>query len=140
MGKGPPPAWSRRDCRFDHLVQAAIAKGYGTELVYGGIENLERAHDIRRGIYRCARHRGISADAGPADRLAGPGEMGIRKTGRTYALHFRVWDKRTARRSHLARNGTDRSVWPYNPRRAATSSERASWANRDETGKPVVHG
>jgi hypothetical protein len=125
---------------MDHLVQAAVAKGYGVELVYGGIETLERAHDIRRGIYRCAKHRQISADAGPAGRLVSDGEMGVRKErGGTYALHYRVHDKRSARKAHLARNGADRSRWAYDPRRRATDDERASWANRDDTGRAVVH-
>jgi hypothetical protein len=136
--KGPPPAWSRRDCSFDHLVQAAMAKGNGTELVYGGIETPERAHEIRRGIYRCAKHRGMTADAGPSGRLAEDGQMGVYKTGSTYALHYRVWDKRSGRKAHLARRGTDRSAWPYDPRRPATSDERETWAARDETGRVVA--
>jgi hypothetical protein len=65
--------------------------------------------------------------------------MGVRKTGSTYALHFRVWTKRQARKSHLERRGSDRSLWPYDPRRGATDDERASWANRDETGRAVIH-
>lgn len=140
MPKGPPPAWNRRDCRFDHLVQAAIAKGYGRELVYSGITTIDRAHEIRRGIYRCARHRGITADAGPSGRLVSePGEMGIRKTGRTYELRYRLFTKNGGRRQLLRRYGPDRSKWPYDPRRPATADERESWAGRDETGRVVVH-
>jgi len=137
--KGPPPGWSRRDCSMDHLVVAALNKGLGQVLVYSGIESEERAHDIRRGIYRCARHRGVSADAGTSTGAAGDDEMGVRRAkDGTYTIRYRLFDKRVARKSHLQRNGTDRSSWAYNPRRKATDEERLSWANRDEKGNPVL--
>lgn len=138
MPKGPPPNWKRRDCRFDHLVVAAITKGYGQVLVYTGIESEERAHEIRRGIYRCAAHRGVSAEAGRSVRASGD-EMGVhRAADGTFKLKYRIWDKKTARKRHLERHGTDRSQWPYNPRRGASQAERESWANRDERGNPVT--
>lgn len=137
MPKGPPPQWRKRDCRFDHLVAAALDQGHGKILVYSGIETEERGHDIRRGIYRCARHRGVSADAGPG-RLVTGGEMGLRRNADgTFTLKFRTWDKREARKSHIQRNGTDRQQWAYNPRRAASAEERDSWANRDEHGRII---
>jgi hypothetical protein len=91
MPKGPPPTWSRRDCRFDHLVMAALGQGYGKVLVYNGIESEERAHDIRRGIYRCAKHRGVSADAGRSVLASGEDEMGVRRAvGGTFSLRYRL--------------------------------------------------
>jgi hypothetical protein len=142
LAKGSPPAWSRRDCRFDHLVVAALEQGYGKELRYTGIESYERADEIRRGIYRCTKHRGVTGDAGPS-RLVDAGtdaeQMGIRKTGKTYELRYRVWDKRQARKRHIERHGTDRASWPYDPRRRATAEERESWANRNERGEPVIY-
>lgn len=141
MAKGPPPAWNRRDCSFDHLVQAAVVKGFGRVMVYSGIPDIERAHHIRRGIYRCAGHRGFTAEAGPSGRLATGDEMGIRKTrGDTYELRYRIHRKRSGKKSVLDRYGPDRSAWPYDPRRRATAAERESWAGRDETGRPVSHG
>lgn len=140
MAKGPPPQWSRRDCRFDHLVVAAMNKGYGTVLKYTGIDDYDRAHDIRRGIYRCAKHRGITAEAGPSGRTVTGDEMGIHKNHGAYEVWYRVWDKKTARKRHLERYGADRSKWPYDPRRRATAEERESWANRNERGEPVNHG
>lgn len=138
MPKGPPPSWTRRDCRFDHLVLAALGQGYGKVLVYDGIESEERAHDIRRGIYRCAKHRGVSADAGRSVMVTSDDEMGVRRAvGGTFSLRFRLFDKRHARKAHLERHGPDRQAWPYNPRRPATDSERASWATRDEKGTVV---
>jgi hypothetical protein len=141
VGKGPPTRWNRRDCRFDHLVAAAVAKGTGVVLKYTGVEDYERAEDIRRGIYRCAKHRGITADAGPGGRLVtGEGEMGVRKTGRTYEVWYRIHAKRSGRKAHLDRYGADRSQWPYDPRRPATADEREGWANQNERGEPVIHG
>jgi hypothetical protein len=139
MPKGAPPGWSRRDCRFDHLVTAAIDKGFGRVLVYSGVESWQRADDIRKGIFRCAKHRGVSADAGPSREVTGqdPGIMGIRKTGRTFELRYRLWSKRDARRAHLDRHGPDRGSWPYDPRRPATEGERESWAARTEAGHTV---
>lgn len=137
MPKGPPPQWRNRDCRFDHLVAAALGLGLGQVLVYRGIITEDRGHDVRRGIYRCAKHRGISADAGPS-RLVTGDEMGLRKnTDGTFTLKYRLFDKREGRKRHIERHGPDRQQWPYNPRRAATSEERDSWANRDEKGKIV---
>ena len=138
MPKGIPNT-SRWDCRFDHLVVAAITTGLGRELKLDGIESYERADDIRKGIYRCARHRKVSAEAGPSRVVSGAGEMGIHKAGKTYTLRFRVWDKRGARKRHLERYGTDRARWPYDPRRKATAEEKESWAPRNERGQAVIH-
>lgn len=139
MPKGPPPAWSRKDCRFDHLVTAGLAQGYGKVLVYSGIESQDRAHDIRRGIYRCARHRGVSADAGRSVLAASTDEMGVtRAADGTYTLRYRLFDKRQARKAHIERHGADRQRWPYNPRRPATASERETWAARNEQGRIVT--
>lgn len=137
MSKGPPPGWRKRDCRFDHLVVAALKQGFGKMLVYSGIESEQRAHEIRRGLYRCAAHRGVSADAGRSV-LASGDDMGIHKQpDGTFTLKYRIFDKRQARKRHLERYGADRQQWPYNPRRGATAEERESWASRDEHGRIV---
>lgn len=139
MAKGPPPAWNRRDCRFDHLVGAALGQGPGKELIYKDIDSFDRADDVRRGIYRCAKHRGLTADAGPS-RPADQGKMGMhRQPDGKWQVRFRVFDKRAGRKHHIQTYGSDRSQWPYDPRRRATAEERASWANRDEQGNPVIH-
>lgn len=139
MPKGSPPAWTRRDCRFDHLVTAGLDQGFGKVLVYSGIETEERAHEIRRGIYRCAKHRGVSADAGRNITTSSDGEMGVRRAqDGTFTLRYRLFDKREARKAHIKRHGADRQAWPYNPRRPATAAERESWANRDEHGRIIT--
>jgi len=141
MPKGPQPQWRKRDCSFDHLVKAAVEQGYGTVMVYGGIEDVDRAQDIRRGLYRCANHREISAEAGTVALVDDDDDdvMGIRKTGDTYELRFRMWSKTQARKAHITRHGTDRSQWPYDPTRPATDAERESWASRNELGQAVTH-
>src|ERR1051326_8934379 len=126
MPKGPPPTQTRRDCRFDHLVAAAIAQGYGKVLVYRGIETLERGHEIRRGIFRCARHREISADAGPS-RLVDGEEMGLRAVGTKFELRYRVFSKSSGRARILQRHGPDRAKWPYDPRRPKDQSDVDYW-------------
>jgi len=138
--KGPPPAWTSRDCRFDHLVAAAIDQGAGKPMTYTGIETPERAKDIKNGIYRCARHRQLSvwvewlhsgrwttksADW-PPDKDAGG----------TYSLRFTVSTKTQGRKRHIAQYGTDRANWPYNPRQRKTQADIDAWAERglDEKG------
>jgi len=135
--KGTPNT-HRWDCSQDHLVVAALGQGFGRELVLSGLESFERADAVRKGIYRCARHRRVSAEAGPA-RVVDQPAMGIRKTGRTYALHFKMHRKRDGRRHLLDHHGPDRASWPYDPRRPATGAERESWAPRNERGQAVSH-
>jgi hypothetical protein len=135
----PRPGSRPLDCSQDHLVVAALGQGFGKELVLSGIETPERAHEIRRGIYRCARHRKVSADAGPNRTVTEPGEMGVHKDGQTYTLRFRLWSKRDARKRHLERHGPDRANWPYDPRAPLTAEEKADWAIRDERGREVVY-
>ena len=138
MPKGPPPSWSRRDCSFDHLVAAAIDQGYGKVLKYGGVETEERAHEIRRGIYRCARHRGVSAEAGKSVTTSSNDEMGVhREPGGTYAVWYRIHDKRVARKAHLERHGADRQSWPYNPRGKSSDAEREAHMPRNKRGEIV---
>lgn len=128
MPKAPPPLRNQRDCRFDHLVAAALERGHGVTLVYNGIDTEERAHEIRRGLYRCAKHRGISMDGGPSRLVAGDDEMGVRAVGGKYELRFRTFNKSAGRKRLLERHGTDRSAWPYDPRRPKNDEDIAAWA------------
>lgn len=140
MPKAPPPQWRKRDCTWDHLVEAAVNAGFGQVLVYRGVETIERAQDIRRGLYRCAQHRGISMEGGRVALASDDEQMGIRRErDGTYTIKYRAWTKAQARKAHLTRYGGSRESWPYDPRRAATEEERESWANRNEMGQPVHH-
>lgn len=130
MPKGPPPVHTRRDCRFDHLVAAALTKGYGVVLVYSGIPTLERGHDIRRGVYRCARHRDVSADAGPSRLVDDDATMGLRAAGAEFELRYRIWAKSAGRARVLAVHGPDRSTWAYDPRRSKNQDDIDFWASQ----------
>ena len=133
MPKGPPArGTTQRDCRFDHVVAAAIAQGMDKTVDYGGIETPERAADIRRGVYRCARHRGVSvavawlysgrettkSDEWPPDRQADG----------TYALRITIYSKSKARARQVAVNGSDRSKWAYDVRRPVSQNDIDAWA------------
>lgn len=144
MPKAPPPAWTQRDCRFDYLVAAALEQGAGRELDYAGIETPDRAADVRRGIYRCAAHRGVSAwvswvHSGEETTKTAMWPPDKQPDG-TYALKFAVVDKRTARKRHLAVYGPDRSRWPYNPRAPKSDADVAAWRQqgRNEKGHRVT--
>jgi hypothetical protein len=143
MPKGPPPAWTSRDCRFDHLIAAAITQGIGKTVFYKGIETPERAKDIKNGIYRCARHRGISVwvewkHSGRLTTRSADWPPDKEPDG-TYTLQFTVSTKTQARKRHIAKYGTDRTQWPYNPRQRKTDADIAAWAERglDEKGHRV---
>jgi hypothetical protein len=144
MPKAPPPAWTSRDCRFDYLVAAAAGAGAGAEVTMRGIETADRAADIRRGVYRCAGHRSISAWV----KWQHSGEWTSKTTmwppdkqpDGTYTLVYAVIGKRAARKRHLAVYGPDRAKWPYNPRAGKSPADVAAWqaAGRDEKGHRVT--
>lgn len=134
MPKGPPPSWTSRDCRFDHLVGAVAGKGFGQTLHYTGIENPVRALDIKRGFYRCAKHRAISA----AVEWLHSGQLTTvsanwppdREADGTYTLRLTLFKKAQARKRHLEKYGTDRANWPYNPRAPKSQADIDAWAER----------
>jgi hypothetical protein len=143
MPKAPPPPWSTRDCRFDYLVNAAIGQGPGAEVTMNGIESVPRAEDIRRGIYRCAGHRQVSAwvkwqhdGEWTTNTASWPPD---KQPDGTYTLVYAVTDKRTARKRHLAVYGPDRAAWPYNPRAGKSPADVAAWQaqGRDEKGHRI---
>jgi hypothetical protein len=116
-----------RDCSWDHLVQAAIKAGFNVPLIYAGIETPDRALEIKRGIYRCARHRKVSvqvtwpykgqmtskSDQWPPDKVNG-----------TYQLTILLFLKTHGRKHVVDKHGTDRQQWPYNPRRKTKEASR----------------
>jgi hypothetical protein len=140
MPKGPPPTWTSRDCRFDHVVTAVAGQGTGKPVSYQGIDTPDRAKDIKQGVYRCARHRGLSASVEwlHSGRLTSKSDdwPPDREPDGTYTLKITIYTKAQARKRHLARYGTDRSKWPYDPRRPKTQADIDAWAARglDEKG------
>ena len=79
--------------------------GFWPEIVYVGIADADRALEIKRGLFRSAKHLGVSMKADIE-----PGESG------GYQVRFRAISKKHAR-AHMVRTyGPDRSAWAYDPR------------------------
>ena len=116
MPRGPAPEWTRRkEPVLDHYLQASIdladgipdpETGHYGLLHYTGINDRERAKEIKRALYRAGRHVGVSVHA----------EI-VRADDKTFTVAFRSIDKTHAKKYILAKYGTDRSNWPYDPRR-----------------------
>lgn len=111
---GTPPWRKRREPILDHLLHASVAQvsgvyhpetGHYGELVYTGIETRERATEIKRALFRAGKHTGHSVSAK------------VEKNGDEYQVRFKAIDKNKAKEYVLQRYGTDRSKWPYSPRR-----------------------
>lgn len=143
MAKGPPPDWSKRDCRFDHVVASVLAKGFKEPLYYRGIETPERAHDIKQGFFRCGRHREISVSV----EWLHSGEW-VTKSAMwppdkdadgTYTLRLTAYRKGQGRKWHIQKYGTDRANWPYNPRAPKSDNDIEAWKARglNEKGHQV---
>jgi len=134
MPKGPPPRWTQRDCRFDHVVAAAVAESMDKPLTYRGIDKPDRAKEIRQGVYRCARHRGISVAvswlySGRETTMSAEWPPDKQPDG-TYTLKITLYSKARARKRHLATYGTDRANWPYDPRQPKSQADIDAWAEQ----------
>jgi len=113
--RGPAPQWKRRkEPILDDYLKASVdqvngahdERGWYGLLVYAGCENYERAKEIKRALYRSGLHTGYSVWAEIVK--AGDG---------TWQVHFRAISKKHARAYVVNKHGTDRSQWPYDPRR-----------------------
>lgn len=110
MGRRPIHSMKpRKPPILDHYIQASIERGmddqghYG-ELVYAGVEDSERAIEIRRALYRSAKHLGVSLKADVEDGADG-----------THSIRFHAIDKAVGR-AHIARQAEgDPSRLAYNP-------------------------
>jgi hypothetical protein len=110
MPKGPgAPLRPRKHPLTDEHIQASVdggmnpETGHYAELIYGGIETQERALEIKRSLFRCAKHMGYSMKAD------------IEKTATGYQVRFKAIDKVKAR-AYIAAKYKDRPhELPYNP-------------------------
>jgi hypothetical protein len=141
MPKGPPArGTTQRDCRFDHVVTAAANQGTGKTASYRGIDTADRAKDIKQGVYRCARHRGLSASVEwlHSGRLTSKSDdwPPDREADGTYTLQITIYSKAQARKRHIAKYGANRENWPYDVRRPVSQTDIDAWAARglDEKG------
>jgi len=143
MPKGPPPQYTRRDCRLDHIVAAVLARGYDQPLHFAGIETADRAKDIKQGFYRCARHRQLSGavewkhggDWVTKSAMWPPDK----EADGTITLRLTVRSKAAGRRHLIASKGADRANWDYNPRAAKSQADIDAWAKQglDEKGHRI---
>lgn len=83
--------------------------GHYTELVYGGIGDMDRARRIKCNLYNAAKHLGYSMTAT------------IETAGREYQVRYKAISKQHARAYILSKYGKDRSAWPYDPRKKSKS-------------------
>jgi hypothetical protein len=86
--------------------------GHYAEMVMRDLKDREEAEQYSKSLYRCAlwlhRH-GIPVSLSKA-KIEPDGKRGFKIT-------YRISDKTMARKYHLETRGTDRSKWPYDPRR-----------------------
>jgi hypothetical protein len=110
MAKGPARRWrdpAPHTSECLPYVHAALAAGHGNELTITGVPGGQRAAEIRRGLFNAARMRTVSVHVKVTKQRNG-----------TYTITYATHDKGEARGYVLARYGTDRTAWPYNPRAA----------------------
>lgn len=127
MPRGPAPAWrARKPPITDDYLLAAVsqaggpgkhnaASGLYATLVIRGFETRDEAKEWDRSLYRCALWltRNRQANISVATQIKG--------SGGSYSIEFSVYDKTHARAHHLARHGTDKRLWPYDPTRRGGS-------------------
>lgn len=123
MPRGPAPEWKRRKEPIldDHLRASIDAVGgvhdpetgwYGT-LHHTGCETRERAKEIVQALFRAARYVqcSVAATVHPAD-------------DGTFYVEFKAINKAHARAYIVNKHGTDRSKWPYDPRRTKADEQK----------------
>lgn len=123
MPRGPAPAWRTRmePVSDDYLLAAVSQAGgpghhdpvtglYGT-LVIRGVDSREEANEWRKSLFRCALWLSRNRDANISVSTT------ITKVGSKYEVAFSVYNKTHGRAHIMTKHGTDRTNWPYDPRR-----------------------
>lgn len=122
MPRGPAPQWrARKEPVLDSYVLASVeqaggigkhnTQGHYATLVIRDFESYEEAEEWSRALHRCAHFlaRNRIADVSVTAR--------IERDGAGHKITFKAIDKTLARKYVLEKYGTDRTKWPYNPRR-----------------------
>lgn len=111
MPRAGAPEWKRRKQPvLDHLIAESIKRGFA-ELVYSGIETRERAHEIRRALYRSGKHVSDGQGSPHTSVSAHVEKMG----DGSFIVRFRTYPKNGARDYIMKTYGEDRTKWPYSP-------------------------
>jgi len=90
--------------------------GHYAELVIRGLADKAEAVTWQQALYRCAHYLNRTG------RAAVSMSAKIERDGSGYRIRYRAVDKTLARKHVLEKYGTDRSKWPYDPRRRNSSS------------------
>jgi hypothetical protein len=122
MPRGPAPAWTqRKEPVVDEYVMASVTAagglgryhpetGHYAELIVRGLNTREEAAEWKRALFRCAHF--LNRHGTPVSMSAQ-----IERAGDGYQIRFAAVDKTKAREHVMARYGTNRTKWPYDPRR-----------------------
>ena len=123
MPRGPAPAWrARKEPITDDYLLAAVnqaggpgqhdpATGLYATLIVRGFKDRDEAKEYDLSLYRCCLWltRNRNADISVSTK--------IKHAGEGYLIEFSVYNKTHARAHLMTKHGTDRSKWPYDPRR-----------------------
>lgn len=126
MPRSAAPQWrQRKEPVLDHYVLASVDQagglgkhhpetGHYAELVIRGLTSREQAQEYVRALNRAALwlHRNRGAEVSMSAK--------IERSGGSYLIRFHAIDKTIARAHVMKKYGTDRSKWPYDPRRRNT--------------------
>jgi hypothetical protein len=114
MPKGPAPEWKRRlEPILDHEVQASIDQsngqhdpdtGWYATLHHTGCDTYKRAQEIKRALYRSARHLKVSLRTDI-----------IRGANGTWTVEFTAVNKAHGKAYIAQQSGGDPSRLAYNP-------------------------
>jgi hypothetical protein len=115
MPKGPPPQWKQKAPHTVEMmpyVQASIQggesdpeTGWHLQMTIAGIKTADRQLMIKRGLFNAAKHHGVSMYV----------ETEAPDDG-TYLVRYVAINKKHGQAHTVKTRGTDRSIWPYNPR------------------------
>ena len=120
MPRGPSPAWrARKEPVLDDYIHASVNQaggkhnkdGHYAELVIRDLDSREEATEWKNALYRCAlylQRNGVLDVSMHAE---------IERDGDKFAIRYKAVDKTHARAHVMAKYGTDRTKWPYDPRR-----------------------
>jgi hypothetical protein len=126
MPRGAAPGWKQRKPPvLDDWILASISgaggrpgtDGHYAERHIAGLGSREEAREYVRALHRCGRWltRWTQYDIGVRAHIL--------KQGDRYRVQFWAVDKTAARQHVLTTYGTDRSYWPYDPRRRGTPTD-----------------
>ena len=123
MPRGPAPGWTQRKPPItDDYILASVEQagglgkhhpqtGHYAELVIRNLADKDEAAEWKNSLFRCAHYMSRHGIA-PVSMSAK-----VERDGSGYKITFAAVDKTLAKAHVLAKYGSDRTKWPYDPRR-----------------------